>query len=121
MKLHQLAVIFSLFFTHAALAGDLVQKLNDMNALIGKGELQGLVAKEMCSCRYVSGLTLEQCKEKSNLPSQLFMIIGIDDYVDQKTIVATPKIVNQLRVEARFNSNNPRKGCRITFGRLNYK
>ena len=114
-------VFFSLAAAQSANAGDLGQKLDDMKTLLSNGALQGMVAKELCSCRYVSGLTMDQCKDKSSLLSQVFLILSVDDYQDQKVIVVTPKLVTQLHAEARFNSADPKKGCRITFGRLNYK
>lgn len=38
------------------------------SAVLRKGVLQAILAKEICSCYYVSGLPIETCMDRANLP-----------------------------------------------------
>jgi hypothetical protein len=97
-------------------AKETFQQLGDFSYVLSKGILQGMLAKELCSCHYVTGLTLKACMEKSTLPEQAFSIVIIEDNLQSKTISVTPKIPITPTARASFNLQEPRKGCRLVYG-----
>jgi hypothetical protein len=48
-----------------------------------KGVFNAIFAKELCSCQFVDGLSLDECKERDNLPGVAHAIVNIS--VDPQT------------------------------------
>ena len=59
---------------HAALSGGLV----DLSFAASSGLVTTVFAKEMCSCHFISGLSLEECLARDNLNSMLENIVSIE-------------------------------------------
>jgi len=69
------------------------------SGVLRKGYLQAILAKEMCSCTYVSGLTLNQCLQHANLPfslSQLHLLISIQQQESEQSLRSTPTPVGEM-------------------------
>ena len=78
-----------------------------------------MVAKELCSCHFVAGLSIDECKARSNVPPGLFKILNVKTVSDYEIIVE-PSILDYLTiiavsptVSAYFDPKNPEKGCRL--------
>ncbi|HWU43339.1 MAG TPA: hypothetical protein VN132_07875, partial [Bdellovibrio sp.] len=78
---------------------------------------------EMCSCVYVSGLSLEQCLDHANLPmsrSQLNTLVSTQDQSDEKSIRVRAHIAGEvlslLQAGTRYGRfKGEGIGCRLEF------
>jgi CubicO group peptidase (beta-lactamase class C family) len=99
------------------------KQLKTASGVLKKGYLQAIVSKEMCSCVYVSGLTLNQCLDHANLPmsrSQLNALVSIKEFDEQKSIGASPRILGELvsvlRARTRYGTYMGEEiGCKLRF------
>jgi len=91
--------------------------LGDFNYIMSTGILQGMISKEMCSCRYVIGLPMKECQERSSLPGITFSLVTVMDDVVKKTVTVYPAVpLSSVPAMAVFNHAQPRKGCRLVYG-----
>lgn len=101
----------------AAFAKDAFKDLGDFNYALSKGILQGMLAKELCSCRYVVGLSIEECKKRSSLPDMTFSVITLMDDPGKKQVTVYPAVpISKVPASAAFDQAHPRKGCRLVYG-----
>jgi hypothetical protein len=115
-----IAVSLSALAPQTARANDMSKQLGELNYVVERDELQGLLAKELCSCRYVEGLSLQECKDRMPLPAAAFMLMSANEVPEQHMIYVNASIISNMQAQATFNVKSPRKGCRMTYGRLNY-
>lgn len=107
----------ALLFSNVAEAKDTLKDMGDFHYLVSNGILQGIFAKEMCTCHYVVGLPLDVCKEHSSLPEMAFTMIDVKENDLRKSITATPTIpISDAKAMAVYDVNHPRKGCRLVYG-----
>jgi hypothetical protein len=100
-----------------------LKQLGLAHGVLKKEILQGIISKEMCSCVYVSGLTLDQCLDHASLPmsrSQLNSFLKIKQYSEQDKVKAKPKILGQIIALFGASSrsaiyNGESLGCRLQF------
>jgi hypothetical protein len=126
MKKLLLLVLISASFTTSARAGNPLDMIAQFRYMLSNGSLQGAFAKELCSCRYVSQLTLEQCLSHSGIPSIAATMMSIDDDTRNYRVVVTPQvslisIPYVSTAEATFSPNKPYQGCKLTRGNLENK
>lgn len=97
---------------------------------LNKGVFNSIFAKELCSCQFVDGLTLEECKARDNLPGVAHQIVDITVDPEAKTVSSTYKgreTINRLTsslgiqnpviggpATARFDEAHPEFGCVLT-------
>ena len=95
-----------------------------------KGVFNSIFAKELCSCQFVDGLTLDECKQRDNLPSIAHAIVDITVDPDAKTVSSAYKgretitaLTSSLGIRdpliggpamARFDEAHPEMGCVLT-------
>lgn len=99
------------------------KKLKMATGVLGKGYLQSILAKEFCSCVYVSGLTMDQCKEHSNLPISGFQLWAVSTTMNRsevKMVKTRPTVVSGLltgfKHEVRYGQYlGDGLGCRLAF------
>lgn len=121
-KLAVFATILCL--TPNARSGGQLKMIDDMAWVVSSGFLTAMIAKEFCSCRYVVGLPLNECRKRTALlPDGVFDVINIDDDRIQRRVQVIPKLYLAIgpHAEATFNSAHPRKGCTITYGAIEQK
>lgn len=101
-----------------AVAKDTIKDLQNFDYVISKGILQGVIAKELCSCRYVLGLSIEQCKSRSEpFPDDVFSVVTIMDDAAKKQVTVYPAVpLSNVPAMAIFNRESTRKGCRLVYG-----
>jgi hypothetical protein len=56
-----------------------------------KGVFNAIFAKELCSCQFVDGLTLDECKARDNLPGIAHSIVNITVDPQAKTVSSAYK------------------------------
>src|SRR5438093_9306691 len=56
-----------------------------------KGVFNAIFAKELCSCQFVDGLTLDECKARDNLPSVAHAIVNLDVDANAHTVKSAYK------------------------------
>ncbi len=113
------ALIFALAFlpVTSATAKQTFKDLSDFNFVLSTGILQGMISKEMCSCRYVIGLPMKDCQERSSLPEMAFSVVTVMDDVVKKTVTIYPAVpLSSVPAMAIFDHEHPRKGCRLVYG-----
>jgi len=97
---------------------------------VEEGVFNTIFAKELCSCQFVDGLTLEECKARDNLPSIAHAIVNITVDDRAHTVSSAYKghdTVNQLTASlglgdlqiggsatAKFDEAHPELGCVLT-------
>lgn len=88
--------------------------------VIRTGYLQAILAKELCTCRFVTGLTMKQCLGRSNLPMpgwQLRTLLFINETREREVhVFPTPAGValGLLHIESRTARDfGPQEGCRL--------
>lgn len=96
----------------------LLDHVNEFNFMMANGSLAGVLAKELCTCHFVSRISVDECLARSPIPPQ-----AAHAFFDIKTDRQTPSIsvrqhLSFVSTEARFNARQPREGCRITHGAL---
>jgi len=96
-----------------------------------KGVFNTIFAKEICSCQFVDGLTLQECQERDNLPPISHSLVNLTIDPVAKTVTSTYKgretindfarshgLGEHLRVggpaTARFDEAHPEFGCVLT-------
>lgn len=111
---------------NAKRAVELSKTLGDVAYALESGVLQTLVAKEMCSCYYVTGFDRSSCVERSNLDSKIEWLVDI--HINNNQVVVTPKPLGALAsvlgrlwnpgslsaVTATWNAQEPQFGCSVT-------
>ncbi len=103
------------YFADEAQAKGVVSGLGDFNSFLGHGLIQGLMAKEVCSCVFVSGQNLDDCKNDAQLPSALFGILHIDVDASRREVRVNALVFPYLNTAvAEFDWRHPHKGCRLT-------
>jgi len=99
-------------------AGNLFETLNYS---LHSGLLTRIVAKELCSCHFIEGLSLSDCKRLSNLPpgTELLADIHVDDSGFEVTAHPSglAQILNLGRslpaARAGLNRSSAKLGCQI--------
>lgn len=97
---------------------------------IEKGVFNTIFAKELCSCQFVDGLTLEECQARDNLPPISHHLVEIttdpdahtvtSKYRGEQTIMETARSLgfNFVTVggpaTAKFDAEHPEFGCVLT-------
>lgn len=117
------AVLVSLMvFAPAAPAKEMMKDLDDFNYLLSEGILQGMLAKEMCTCRFLIELPLETCQNHSSLPEMLFKMVTFREDPERKTLTVYPAVpLSSAPAMAVFNVDEPQKGCRLVYGIREYE
>ena len=90
------------------------------SGVLSKGYLQGILAKEICSCHYVSELPIKECLDRANLPMSLNLLNKLTRLtVDEKKEILTvaPKVLGAIlsiesahSKEASFDG----EGCKLS-------
>jgi hypothetical protein len=91
---------------------------------VESGLLTVIFSKELCSCHFVDGLTIDQCKATSNLPSGADKIIDLQVDEQNKTIAASYNLLARAisplhtgpAAAAAFDQEHPEFGCVLTAG-----
>ncbi len=105
-----------------ARVSNLGPEILDLRYAVNSGLLSRMLAKEMCSCRYVTGLPIAECLKRTSLPGPLVNSATVTDQVAAKSITAGPTVVSRLLLgggpsaQARFRTEQPQLGCVITDG-----
>lgn len=124
------AVLTSVFVAGRAKAVSLVQ-LEVGQFALEKGVFNTIFAKELCSCQFVDGLTLEDCEARDNLPGVAHQIVDITVDPETKTVTSSYKgrdtinaytrsigIADVLTIggpaTAKFDEQHPEYGCVLT-------
>lgn len=117
VKLLILGTLAALAMTQTALAKDTFKDMDDFNYVLSKGILQGMIAKELCSCRYVVGLSVDECKKRSSLPDATFSVLTVMDDPAKKRVTVYPAVpISSVPAMAIFDKKHPRKGCMMAYG-----
>ncbi len=80
------------------------------------GILSSILAKEVCSCVYVSGLKKNDCIARSNLSSAALSLSKISQRKSDHSIIVAAG-TGPVTI-ARYNPEQPQFGCRIIRGPL---
>ncbi len=90
---------------------------------VESGLLTVLFSKELCSCHFVDGLSLDQCLATSNLPSGADKVVGVDIDENAKTVSAHYTVLAHTfalqtgpAAAAAFDQSHPEFGCVLTAG-----
>lgn len=90
---------------------------------VESGLLTVLFAKELCSCHFVDGLSLDQCLATSNLPSGADKVVGVDIDENATTVSAHYTLLAHAfslqtgpAAAASFDRSHPEFGCVLTAG-----
>lgn len=92
------------------------EDLSEFEHTLSQGTLQGMMAKELCSCHFITGLSVDECIARSPVPTlaaHAMADIATDDR--QKIVSITPRFSDRP-TQARVNLKAPREGCRLTYG-----
>jgi hypothetical protein len=109
--------LLAVFAGSEALAKETFNDIRDFKYVLGNGILQGMIAKELCSCRYVVGNPIEECKDRSSLPEMTFSVVTVMDDMVKKQVTVYPAIpLSDVPAMAIFDTESPRKGCRLVYG-----
>jgi CubicO group peptidase (beta-lactamase class C family) len=97
-------------------AKEAFEGLDSLNYLGEEGRLSGLIAKEMCSCHFISGLESNECIRRSPVPVAMAHLLN-DIQVDEaaKSVTVRPRF-GTVPALARMNKSKPREGCRMGYG-----
>ena len=83
------------------------------------GLMASMVAKEFCSCRFITGLPLSECRERSHLPKSALRLLDIDDSKSLQLNVG-PSVLGHVSViavspsaSAFLDPRHPEEGCRL--------
>jgi len=104
-------------------AADKLTLLDEYRYMIGNGLLQGAFAKELCSCRYVSKLSLNDCLSHVGLPAEIVPMMEIHDEPAHSRVTVLPAL-NPISIDlispamAALDLSNVRKGCRLISGMI---
>jgi len=91
---------------------------------IESGLFNVVFAKELCSCHFVDGLTIDECKERDNLPSAAHLLVRLD--VDEASKSVSSEYISPVRLaayagvtpgggaSARVDPDHPEFGCVLT-------
>lgn len=95
-----------------------------------KGVFNAIFAKELCSCQFVDGLTLDECKARDNLPSIAHSIVNLSVDPRAKTVSSAYKghdVISSVTASlglgevtaggsatAKFDDAHPEFGCVLT-------
>ena len=93
-----------------------IEEITDLNYILDQGILSGMLAKELCSCHFVENMSVSECLNRSPIPTvaaNLLSDINTDD--KSKIITLNPRLTN-APAQARFNTQTPREGCKLTYG-----
>ena len=106
-------------------------KLDAGKFALEKGVFNTIFAKELCSCHFVDGLTLDECKARDNLPSIAHSLVDISVDPQAKTVSSAYKgraTINAFTQSiglgtlltlggsstARYDDAHPEFGCVLT-------
>jgi len=94
----------------------LADDINGLGHMTGNGSFSGMLAKELCSCHFISGLAIEECLNRSPIPAIAEHLLT-DTNADElrKTVTVSPRMGSDP-ARARFNLHSPREGCTLEFG-----
>jgi hypothetical protein len=107
--------VFCTLSAGSAGARGVMTGIGELQYLLSDGVAQGIFAKESCSCIFVSGLSLEDCIEKSNVPRALLALLNISIDMNAKKVSVNALVFPYFTpARAEFNKSQPRKGCRLT-------
>jgi hypothetical protein len=91
---------------------------SDMIYAIRSGLLASMIAKEFCSCRYVTKISIEECEAESHIPLFAFKLFHIND--TNSRVEVTPSALDYLSIVgitqsayALFDPLHPEEGCRL--------
>lgn len=105
-----------------AQAKDTLKDMQDFEYVLSTGILQGMLAKELCTCRFVVGISMDACQEHSQFPSMAFNVVLISEDPVKKTMTVYPNVpLSTVPAMAIFDTEHPRKGCHMAYGMLDYK
>ena len=95
-----------------------------------KGVFNTIFAKELCSCQFVNGLTLQECEARDNLPAIAHKLVNLTVDKEKHTVNSSYKGADEVRAaaaslgfdlvtiggpaEARFDDEHPEWGCVLT-------
>jgi hypothetical protein len=90
---------------------------------VESGLLTVLFAKELCSCHFVDGLTIDDCLKTSNLPDGADKVVNVDVDENAKTVSAHYTLLAHAfslktgpSTSAAFQEDHPEFGCLLTAG-----
>lgn len=90
--------------------------LGDFEHLMSQGTLPGMMAKELCSCHFITGIAVDECLARSPLPPMgAHIITDIVTDEKQQSVIVTPRLSSRP-TKAMVNPRTPREGCRLTYG-----
>jgi len=92
------------------------ESLGEFDQTMSQGTLPGMMAKELCSCHFITGLSIDECISRSPVPTMAaHALADIATDEPRKTINITPRFSSRS-TQARSNRKAPREGCSLTYG-----
>lgn len=122
LRYGKLLLLSFLLFSTSVEARDLAESIGnfyDSAAYLSQtGMLQTIAAKEICSCRYVSGLDKKTCYEENNLGAMTIGEIALELLVvnfDEKNKTVKVKLPNEFtdKAAAIAKWKSPKFGCQL--------
>jgi hypothetical protein len=113
-----LAIVSSPSFANQLNLSKIFRNIESLHYLIENGLLQTIVAKELCSCLYITKLPkVSQCQDlnRGSLPSVIFSAITIDVDSVRSEIRVAPRFhpTGGKVATARFLTQTPQFGCQV--------
>ncbi len=95
---------------------DAFEGIDSLNYISENGRLAGMLAKEICSCRFITGLGTNECISRTPVPTAMAHLLN-NIQVDEakKTVTVHPRFAN-APAQGSFNKRSPREGCRMSYG-----
>ena len=97
---------------------------------IEKGVFNTIFAKELCSCQFVDGLTLEECQARDNLPAIAHKLVNLSVDPVTHTVSSSYKGAEEIKqiaaslglenitiggpASAHLDDAHPERGCVLT-------
>jgi CubicO group peptidase (beta-lactamase class C family) len=90
--------------------------LSELNHTMNQGMLPGMIAKELCSCHFITGLSVEQCLSRSPVPPMAAHVLADIATDERRKLVSITPRFSSRSTQARINLRSPREGCSLTYG-----
>ena len=96
------------------------EQVGDLQEITGSGALSGMLAKELCSCRYIAG-NVDECFERSPIPKSVAYALFDIQPVDSDRMISISGRFSDKSAQAKLNRRTPREGCQISYGAADYR
>ncbi len=112
MRKLMLAIFLMIFF--AVPVASAKGQMQALRYALDSGVLSRILAKEMCTCKFVSGLPISQCLRRAGLGMPVFLIksfVAIEERESEIVVRGNDKTKASLNARAIYRVRKPRLGC----------